>query len=69
MKKKANRKKDSSRVQQSSAHLYHYTKTLDILRRILKEGFWPQYTVEDFSWIQDGTLRYLAFPMRLLYAT
>ena len=42
--------------------LYHYTKTLDTLGRILKEGFWPQYSVEDFSWIQEGVLRYLAFP-------
>lgn len=43
-------------------HLYHYTKTLNILRLILKGGFWPQYSVEDFSWVQDGVPRYLAFP-------
>jgi hypothetical protein len=42
---------------------YHYTKSLDTLcHYILKDGFWPQYSLEDFSWVQDGKPLYLAFP-------
>jgi hypothetical protein len=27
--------------------LFHFTKSLDVLLRILEEGFWPQYSLED----------------------
>ncbi len=43
--------------------LYHYTKSLDTLCcYVLKDGFWPQYSLEDFSWVQNGKPLYLAFP-------
>src|SRR6266853_679908 len=43
--------------------IYHYTKRFEVLSRyILKDGFWPQYSLEDFSWVQDGQPLYLAFP-------
>ena len=42
---------------------YHYTKSLETLSRyIIPGGFWPQYSLEDFSWVQDGKPLYLAFP-------
>src|SRR6266487_3729891 len=42
--------------------LFHFTRTLDNLMSILKEGFWPQYSLEDISWIEGGVPR-LAWPM------
>lgn len=32
-------------------NLYHYTKTLETLKLILANGFWPRYSLEDFSWL------------------
>jgi len=44
-------------------HFYHYTKSFETLSRyIIPGGFWPQYSLEDFSWVQDGKPLYLAFP-------
>ena len=42
--------------------LFHFTKKLDVLMLILQEGFWPQYSLEDISWIDGGVPR-LAWPM------
>lgn len=44
-------------------HFFHYTKSLETLARyIIPGGFWPQYSLEDFSWVQGGKPLYLAFP-------
>jgi hypothetical protein len=42
--------------------LFHFTKTLDNLLCILKEGFWPRYCLEDITWLDCETQR-LAWPM------
>jgi hypothetical protein len=42
--------------------LFHFTKRLDRLLRILQEGFWPQYSLEDVAWLDGGVAR-LAWPM------
>jgi hypothetical protein len=42
--------------------LFHFTQTFDNLKSILKEGFWPQYCLEDFSWI-EGAIPRIAVPM------
>ncbi len=41
--------------------LFHLTD-FGALKSILKEGFWPQYCLEDFSWL-DGVKPRLALPM------
>jgi hypothetical protein len=42
--------------------LFHFTRTLDNLKCILREGFWPQYCLEDFTWLA-GVIPRLALPM------
>jgi hypothetical protein len=42
--------------------LFHFTESLDILCKILKEGFWPQYSLEDIAWL-NGPVPRLAWPM------
>jgi hypothetical protein len=42
--------------------LFHFTKSLDVLLRILEEGFWPRYWLEDITWLDGGVPR-LAWPM------
>jgi hypothetical protein len=42
--------------------LFHITTSLDILLRILEEGFWPQYCLEDIAWLDHDVSR-LAWPM------
>jgi len=42
--------------------LFHFTKSLDILLRILEEGFWPHYSLEDISWL-NGPVPRLAWPI------
>src|SRR5690349_4482410 len=43
--------------------LFHFTSTLDTLLRILREGFWPQYCLEDVRWLGDKSTNWLAWPM------
>lgn len=43
--------------------LFHFTSTLDTLLRILREGFWPQYCLEDVRWLGDKSSNWLAWPM------
>lgn len=43
--------------------LFHFTSTLDTLLRILREGFWPQYCLEDTRWLGDKSTDWLAWPM------
>jgi hypothetical protein len=42
--------------------LFHFTKSLETVMRILQEGFWPKYSLEDTSWIDPRVPR-LAWPM------
>src|SRR5436190_12611982 len=43
--------------------LFHFTDSLDTLLRILREGFWPQYCLEDVRWLGDKSTQWLAWPM------
>jgi hypothetical protein len=43
--------------------LFHFTSSLDTLLRILREGFWPQYCLEDVRWLGDKSTQWLAWPM------
>ncbi|HCG6311485.1 TPA: hypothetical protein NJ173_004641 [Vibrio parahaemolyticus] len=43
--------------------LFHFTKSRDTLKLILKNGFWPRYCLEDVEWMQAGETKFAAFPM------
>ncbi|MEK0446855.1 MAG: hypothetical protein RLZZ399_2176 [Verrucomicrobiota bacterium] len=43
--------------------LFHFTKNLDALKSILKDGFWPRYCLEDIRWQNFDQFEYVAFPM------
>jgi len=44
-------------------NLFHFTKSLDILKLILEHGIQPKYCLEDFEWFKWDTHKYLAYPM------
>jgi hypothetical protein len=46
-----------------SNSLFHFTKNLDYLKAILKEGFWPRYCLEDVRWQGRLENEFVAFPM------
>lgn len=43
--------------------LFHFTKSRETLKLILKNGFWPRYCLEDVSWLGYDTHDYVAYPM------
>lgn len=43
--------------------LFHFTKSRDTLKLILKNGFWPRYCLEDVGWLGYDTHDYVAYPM------
>jgi hypothetical protein len=45
-----------------SDNLFHFTKSLDVLKLILKNGIYPRYCLEDIEWFGVDD-KYLAFPM------
>ena len=46
-----------------SSTLFHFTKNMDVLFSILKDGFWPRYCLEDIQWQGHKELEFVAFPM------
>lgn len=44
-------------------NLFHFTKSLDILKLILEHGIQPKYCLEDFEWFGWDAHKYLAYPM------
>ncbi len=46
-----------------SNSLFHFTKSLDVLESILRDGFWPRYCAEDVRWLGLRDDEFLAFPM------
>lgn len=46
-----------------SDNLFHFTKSLDVLKLILKNGIKPRYCLEDNEWFGLGKERHIAFPM------
>lgn len=43
--------------------LFHFTKNADTLKKIILEGFWPRYCLEDVSWFGVSNFDYIAYPM------
>lgn len=43
--------------------LFHFTKSKETLKLILKGGFWPRYCLEDIRWVGQESADYIAFPM------
>ena len=46
-----------------SDNLFHFTKSLEIIKSILKNGIYPHFCLEDISWIKWNGEKYLGFPM------
>lgn len=46
-----------------SDNLFHFTKSLDVLKLILKNGIYPRYSIEDCEWFGIEGHEYVAFPM------
>jgi hypothetical protein len=44
-----------------SNNLFHFTKSIDVLKSILKNGLLPRYCLEDMSWV--GMAGHMAYPM------
>ena len=42
--------------------LFHFTKSIDALKSILKNGFWPRYSLEDFNWY-NSEMGFIGYPM------
>ena len=45
-----------------SENLFHFTRTIDVLEGILKNGFYPRFCLEDISWARTKD-NHMAFPM------
>lgn len=48
-----------------SSSIFHFTKSIDYLKGILKEGLWPRYCVEHVEWFGGlgNGVNYIAYPM------
>jgi len=46
-----------------SNNLFHFTKSLDILKLILEKGVQPRYCLEDIEWLNMAKHKYIAYPM------
>ncbi|MFZ3192220.1 MAG: abortive infection system antitoxin AbiGi family protein [Moraxellaceae bacterium] len=43
--------------------LFHFTKSADVLKLIIKNGFWPRYCLEDVAWLGYDGFDFIAYPM------
>lgn len=43
--------------------LFHFTKSRETLKQILKGAFWPRYCLEDVGWLGYSSYDYIAYPM------
>lgn len=51
-------------MQPKSHTLFHFTKSVDFLKDILRNGFWPRYCLEDAKWYSKyGNDYYIAYPI------
>jgi len=50
-------------LQPKSQTLFHFTKNLEFLKDILKNGFWPRYCLEDLTWYGDNENYQSAYPI------
>lgn len=46
-----------------SSTLFHFTRSIDFLQSILKNGFMPRYCLEDTRWFGLPSIDVLAYPM------
>jgi len=46
-----------------SDNLFHFTKSLEILKSILDNGIYPRFCLEDIEWLGLDDDKYLAFPI------
>lgn len=46
-----------------SHNLFHFTKSLETLKLVLKNGFWPRYCAEDVTWLGFPSHEFVAYPM------
>jgi hypothetical protein len=53
-------------MQPKSHTLFHFTKSGAVLQRILKEGFWPRYSLEEIGWLGIKDKDACAYPMACL---
>jgi hypothetical protein len=52
-----------NKMKPKSDNLFHFTKSLDVLKLILEKGISPRYCLEDFEWFGSGKYKHLAFPI------
>lgn len=50
-------------LQPKSHTLFHFTKNLEFMKDILKNGFWPRYCLEDLSWYSNEANYQMAYPI------
>ena len=50
-------------MQPKSDNLFHFTKSIEILKSIMKYGIQPKYCLEDFQWFGDVDVNFLAIPI------
>lgn len=41
--------------------LFHFTKTNDVLKMVIKNGFWPRYCLEDVGWLGYPEFDFIAY--------
>ena len=46
-----------------SSTLFHFTKSLDIVKNILNLGYQPRYSLEDVDWVGIESTPYVAYPL------
>jgi len=46
-----------------SKAVFHFTKSLDVVKSILAHGFFPRYCLEDVNWLGYEQFDYIAYPM------
>lgn len=43
--------------------LFHFTKSIEVLKSILKNGFYPRFSLEDIAWLGSSQDDAVAFPV------
>lgn len=43
--------------------LFHFTQSVNTLKLIMKNGFWPKYCLEDVRWLGYEVFDFIAYPM------
>lgn len=46
-----------------SETLFHFTKSMDILEKVMLNGFWPRFCLEDVHWLGYEEFDYISYPM------